>query len=534
MHGNKKERAPKQAPQPAETVKQQENAAVPESKPQDVSAPKTLPEREEAPSVNDGTEDNGAAGAAESAKDKAAEDAEQPDGPDASKEAEGAAVPETSDKAAEADAAEGAAVKSVASKADTAAEGEKHEENEKPEKSEQEGKAENAEKAQEPGTGGSPSPAAESRAPSEPSKPSEPPSKLSEPFNLLEPSAREKLRAVVGRLGWKKWAAVALVLVVLLGAGLFLAFGTTHVIERSDRDAKENIYMVVKPGTTASEISDHLTRLGVIDSRLRFWWLMKLQGDAQKFKTGTYAFAPHMDEQAVLDKLVSGDTTVVRFTIPEGFGIKEIAKRLADEGLVDEQEFLAEAKDFASYDYMKKRPNERYAAEGYLFPDTYEIHSEVTPEAIMKMMAEDFDTRLTPELRQQAAAKNLSIHDLVTLASLVEKEARYDEDRPIIAQVFFKRLQMGMPLQSDTTLQYLMVGPKEDVSIEDTKIDSPYNTYQHMGLPPGPIASPGMKSILAVLNPASTDYLYFVADRQGHNHYSQTYDEHLAIVEQVR
>lgn len=497
MHGNKKERAPKQAPQPAETVKQQENAAVPESKPQDVSAPKTLPEREEAPSVNDGTEDNGAAGAAESAKDTAAE---------------------------------GAAVKSVASKSDTAAEGEKHEENEKPEKSEQEGKAENAEKAQEPGTGGSPSPAAESRAPSKPSEPSEP----SEPSNLLEPSAREKLCAALSRLGWKKWAAVALVFVVLLGAGLFLAFGTTHVIERSDRDAKENIYMVVKPGTTASEISDHLTRLGVIDSRLRFWWLMKLQGDAQKFKTGTYAFAPHMDEQAVLDKLVSGDTTVVRFTIPEGFGIKEIAKRLADEGLVDEQEFLAEAKDFAPYDYMKKRPNERYAAEGYLFPDTYEIHSEVTPEAIMKMMAEDFDTRLTPELRQQAAAKNLSIHDLVTLASLVEKEARYDEDRPIIAQVFFKRLQMGMPLQSDTTLQYLMAGPKEDVSIEDTKIDSPYNTYQHMGLPPGPIASPGMKSILAVLNPASTDYLYFVADRQGHNHYSQTYDEHLAIVEQVR
>ena len=351
---------------------------------------------------------------------------------------------------------------------------------------------------------------------------------------LAEPARFEKLRAAVLNLGWKKWTAIAVVAAVLLGAGLFLAFGTSHTIERSDRDAGENIYMVVKPGTTASEISDRLTHLGVIDSRLRFWWLMKLQGDASKFKTGTYAFTPHMDEQAVLDKLVAGDTTVVKFTIPEGFGIKEIAKRLADEGLVDEQEFLAEAKDFAPYDYMKKRPNVRYAAEGYLFPDTYVIHSDVSAEGIMKMMAEDFDTRLTPALRQQAAAKGLSIHDLITLASLVEKEARYDEDRPIIAQVFFKRLQMGMPLQSDTTLQYLMAGPKEDVSIEDTKIDSPYNTYQHEGLPPGPIASPGMKSILAVLNPANTDYLYFVADRQGHNHYSQTYDEHLAIVEQVR
>lgn len=351
---------------------------------------------------------------------------------------------------------------------------------------------------------------------------------------LAELARFEKLRAAVLSLGWKKWTAIAVVAAVLLGAGLFLAFGTSHTIERSDRDAGENIYMVVKPGTTASEISDRLMQLGVIDSRLRFWWLMKLQGDASKFKTGTYAFTPHMDEQAVLDKLVAGDTTVVKFTIPEGFGIKEIAKRLADEGLVDEQEFLAEAKDFAPYDYMKKRPNVRYAAEGYLFPDTYVIHSDVSAEGIMKMMAEDFDTRLTPALRQQAAAKGLSIHDLITLASLVEKEARYDEDRPIIAQVFFKRLQMGMPLQSDTTLQYLMAGPKEDVSIADTKIDSPYNTYQHEGLPPGPIASPGMKSILAVLNPANTDYLYFVADRQGHNHYSQTYDEHLAIVEQVR
>lgn len=498
MHGNKKKRAPKQAPQPAETVKQQEKAAeqpadkaeaaVPEGKPQDN------------PAAKESTK-----------KAAAAESAEQPDTPDGSKE-EGATTPEAS-KVAETGTAESPAAKPA-----------KTSKGEKQQKTEQ---SETAEKAEKPEAGVKASAAAETPAPSKPSE-------NHKPSDGLEPSAREKLRAALGRLGWKKWAAVALVLVVLLGAGFFLAFGTTHVIERSDRDAKENIYMVVKPGTTASEISDHLTRLGVIDSRLRFWWLMKLQGDAQKFKTGTYAFAPHMDEQAVLDKLVSGDTTVVRFTIPEGFGIKEIAKRLADEGLVDEQEFLAEAKDFAPYDYMKKRPNERYAAEGYLFPDTYEIHSEVTPEAIMKMMAEDFDTRLTPALRQQAAAKNLSIHDLITLASLVEKEARYDEDRPIIAQVFFKRLQMGMPLQSDTTLQYLMAGPKEDVSIEDTKIDSPYNTYQHAGLPPGPIASPGMKSILAVLNPASTDYLYFVADRQGHNHYSQTYDEHLAIVEQVR
>lgn len=360
--------------------------------------------------------------------------------------------------------------------------------------------------------------------------------KKAAPAVTIEEGRFARFKDKLKSLGWKKWAAIAAVLIVLVGGGLgtYLAFGTTAVMQRSDRDAKENIYMTVKSGTTASEISERLTQLGVIDSRFRFWWLMKLQGDAGKFKTGTYAFKPHMDEQAVLDKLVAGDTTIVKFTIPEGFGVREIAKRLADEGLVDEQDFLEKAKTYAPYDYMKKLPNERYAAEGYLFPDTYEIQSDVTPELIMKMMTQDFDSRLTPAMRQQAASMGLSIHDLVTLASLVEKEARYDEDRPIIAQVFLKRLQMGMPLQSDTTLQYLMAGPKENVSIADTKIDSPYNTYQHEGLPPGPIASPGMKAINAVLHPAATDYLYFVADHDGHNHYAKTYEEHLAIVEQVR
>ena len=169
-----------------------------------------------------------------------------------------------------------------------------------------------------------------------------------------------------------------------------------------------------------------------------------------------------------------------------------------------------------------------------MFPDTYEVRSDVGAAEVLKLMAGEFDQKLTPELRERAAEQGLSVYELITLASLVEKEARFEEDRPMIAQVFLKRLRIGMPLQSDTTIQYLLNAPKEDVSIEDTKIDSPYNTYQHMGLPPGPIANPGIASIRAVLWPADTDYLYFVADREGHNHYSQSYEEHLAIVEQVR
>ena len=150
------------------------------------------------------------------------------------------------------------------------------------------------------------------------------------------------------------------------------------------------------------------------------------------------------------------------------------------------------------------------------------------------MMAENFEYRLTHSMRDRAYEENLSIYDLITLASLVEKEVRYSEDRPIVAQVFLKRLSLGMPLQTDASLQYLMDVPKEDVTIADTQINSPYNTYLNVGLPPGPIANPGIAAIEAVLYPADTDYLYFVADRSGHNHYSYTYDEHLNLVNQYR
>ncbi|MDD6134297.1 MAG: endolytic transglycosylase MltG [Selenomonadaceae bacterium] len=343
----------------------------------------------------------------------------------------------------------------------------------------------------------------------------------------------DKLAAASDTMTWKRWA-VAAVLALLVFVGVCTAIFRSSSTPRASISADQPIYVSVKPGMSASDIGDELVKHGVLESKFSFWWKVKTSDAASQFKSGVYAMKPNMAAEEVLRKLVSGDTTVVKFTIPEGFGVKEIAKRLADEGLVEEQEFLAKAKKYAPYDYIERKDDIRYACEGFLFPDTYELHEDPTPESIMKMMAEDFDTRLTPELRARAREMNLSIFDLITLASLVEKEALYAEDRPIIAQVFFKRLKIGMPLQSDTTLQYLLDAPKEDVSIKDTKIESPYNTYQHRGLPPGPIASPGMAAIKAVLYPADTDYLYFVADRKGHNHYSTNYADHQVIVNQVR
>ena len=297
---------------------------------------------------------------------------------------------------------------------------------------------------------------------------------------------------------------------------------------------EKRVHIKIRDGMSTGEIADQLESKNIIASSLKFRILSRIRGYDGKMKPGTYTFYVGMPEDEVFKKILNGEKVLIKFTIPEGFGVKEIAERLYSLDLADKEDFLKAAEKFAPYKYMEKRKNSIFAAEGFLFPDTYTVESDISVEEILKIMTEDFDSRLTTEMRVQAQQMGLSVYDLVTLASLVEKEVRYPEDRSIVAQVFLKRLQINMPLQTDASLQYLMDAPKEDVSIEDTKIESLYNTYQHYGLPPGPIANPGMDSIEAVLNPADTDYLYFVADRNGHNHYSQTYEEHLYLVNQYR
>lgn len=322
--------------------------------------------------------------------------------------------------------------------------------------------------------------------------------------------------------------ALMFVLIVLFVIGPMLG-ASPHTGERG-----VPVYFTVRPGMSVSEIGKELHERGVIDSETKFWWTAKLNGFENKVKSGTFALETGMSPRDALETLVYGNTVVIRFTIPEGFSVREIAERLEKEGLVSADDFMRRAKTYRPYPYVEEHENVRYAAEGFLFPDTYEINGEFDAARIMEMMAENFDRRLTKEMRERAKTMNLSIYELVTLASLVEKEAYHEEDRPIIAQIFLKRLKLGMPLQADPTVQYLLDAPKEDLLLRDTKIESPYNTYQNAGLPPGPIASPGTASLMAVLHPAETDYLYFVADRSGNNYYATNYADHLALVDRVR
>ena len=359
--------------------------------------------------------------------------------------------------------------------------------------------------------------------------------------NLLAPFRR--IKSVLEEISWKYILSVVfgvIFCIAIVGAVLiFVDPSSIKPVQELkpkivDESAENHVHVKVAEGMTTSEIADVLEAKEVIASSLKFRIVSRLRGYEGQLKPGTYVFATGMNDEDVFAKLLNGEKYLVRFTIPEGFGVKEIAERLYSLDLVDKEDFLKAAEDFAPYGYMRKHKNVRYAAEGFLFPETYSVESDAPIDEILKMMAGEFDSRITPQMRERAKELGLSLYDLTTLASLVEREVRYPEDRAIVAQVFLKRLKMNMPLQTDATLQYLLDEPKEDVTLKDTEIDSPYNTYKNVGLPPGPIANAGMEAFDAVLHPANTDYLYFVADRQGHNHYSYTYDEHLVLVNQYR
>ncbi len=345
-------------------------------------------------------------------------------------------------------------------------------------------------------------------------------------------------------ISWRYVANVAgAVFLCVVLVGVVLVFADPSVVKldksappesESETVVERRVNVKIREGLSTAEIADRLVEKGVIGSSLKFRILARLRGYDDKLRPGSYTFTPDMAYDEVFAKLLTGEKKLIKFTVPEGFGVKEIAERLYNLDLVNREDFLQAAEDFAPYDYMRKRKDVIFAAEGFLFPDTYTVESDMEIDELLDLMAGTFDQKLKPEMRVQAEKMGLSVYDLITLASMVEREVRYPEDRPIVAQVLLKRLKLNMPLQTDATLQYLMDAPKEEVSIEDTQIDSPYNTYQHVGLPPGPIANPGMASIEAVLSPADTDYLYFVADRSGHNHYAYTYDEHLNLVNRYR
>ncbi|HZW83129.1 MAG TPA: endolytic transglycosylase MltG, partial [Candidatus Deferrimicrobium sp.] len=225
------------------------------------------------------------------------------------------------------------------------------------------------------------------------------------------------------------------------------------------------------------------------------------------------------------------ESTAVRVTIPEGFTTKQIVDLLVQEKLIDKEKFmsLVKSKDFG-FSFLQGLPQSEARLEGFLFPDTYEIAPGTSEEEIISLMLKRFEQELTPEVKAAISQKALTVQNFVTLASLIEREAREPEDRPVISQVFQKRLRIGMPLQSCASIQFILGTAKPVLSLKDLEVKSPYNTYKNTGLPPGPIANPGRAALLAAAFPASTDYLYFVAKSDGYHAFAKSYEEHLRNV----
>lgn len=295
------------------------------------------------------------------------------------------------------------------------------------------------------------------------------------------------------------------------------------------------VAITVKPGMNASDIAQLLYQKGVIQHTTLFHLIAKIERLDSSLQAGDYVFSANMTLLQVVDRLGKGEVSSRQITIPEGYTVAQIAKLLQDEHIGNAETFKKLAKTAVPYAYMQNtNPNVSYQAEGFLFPDTYQIARGASEEKIMQLLMGHFDKQFTPAMRQRAEQMGLSVREVIILASLVEKEAQIEKDRPLIAGVFLNRLRQDMPLQSCATIQYILGYPKPELTVQDTEIASPYNTYQHGGLPPGPIANPGLAAIKAVLYPEKTDYLYFVADKKGAHHFSRTYEEHLAMIEQVQ
>jgi len=279
--------------------------------------------------------------------------------------------------------------------------------------------------------------------------------------------------------------------------------------------------VVIAKGSDGARIADRLEEEGIIRSADGFNWYLRLNGKSGKLKAGTYSLSPAQNVAEIVAILIEGKEDMLRLTIPEGLKLEQIAQRIEEAGLGSKSKFLAACNEG---DPKKRLPGEKL--EGYLFPDTYTFPHGTSEEQLRDLMLDRFFAFWTAEREAAAKAGGRTRRQVVILASIVEREAMVNEERPIIAGIFLNRLRKGMMLQSCATVEYAIGVHRERLTIQDMKVDSPYNTYKYPGLPPGPICCPGAASLKAALEPTKTDYLFFVSRNDGTHQFSKTFGEH--------
>jgi UPF0755 protein len=286
------------------------------------------------------------------------------------------------------------------------------------------------------------------------------------------------------------------------------------------------IDITVPPNTSVTGVADILSRKGVIVSRLAFQVYVRLNGYNSKLDAGHYQVPAGADTIEVVALMGHARGNEVSVTIPEGFTAKQAGDVFQQSGLFSAQKYVAAVEhDQFNQDFLASRP-QGSSVDGFLFPDTFFFSPKASPDDVINAQLNRFGEVVTPEMRAHAADHNLTLYQEIVLASIVEREAKFDQDRGQIAAVFYNRLAIGMPLEADATLLFAKGATGGPVTEPDKSINSPYNTYANKGLPPGPICNPGLASIKAALTPAQNGFLFYVTDRDGHAHFSRTLAEH--------
>lgn len=330
---------------------------------------------------------------------------------------------------------------------------------------------------------------------------------------------------------------------------ILLAFLLTHITstyteniilseaERVKNTEVSKMTLIVTEDTTLEDIATALYKEGCITNKNYFMLEAKMDGTTSGFVPGEYTISSNLSSGKIL-KLITPNQDdqkqSIQFTIPEGYTIEQIGEVLEDKNIVTKDEFLkaVRIRDYSSeYSFLKKLPansDYKYCLEGYLFPDTYRVYQGISSEEIIVMMLNRFEEVIS-RYNTYIHSSPYSIHELLTIASIIEQEAKLDEERPVISGVIYNRLNSDMKLQMCSTIQYTLPRHKKVLTIENLSIDSPYNTYLYSGLPIGPICNPGEACLKAALMPNEHDYYYFVLQNaeEGNHYFSHTMDEHL-------
>ncbi len=338
----------------------------------------------------------------------------------------------------------------------------------------------------------------------------------------------------------KKYKIILLVIAALL---LFRAvlIGYRIYWSRPATNSK-NILFEIKQGDSVRNVAENLQKEKLLKNTLLFRWYFSARALDKKLQIGSFELKPGYSIRALASILTDSNLVEAKFTFLEGWTLREYDHYLENQGVVQKKELeeliglpgidyrfnknFNRPRDFSlRFDFLRDKPT-YVSLEGYLFPDTYQINKSTNGTGIVSIMLENFGHKLTPALRQEISNQNKTIFEMVTVASLIEAEASRSEDRKMVSAILWRRLAVGMPLQLDSTVNYVTGKKVSSISLADQEIDSPYNTYKYKGLPLGPINNSSLDSLMAAIYPARNDYWYFLTGKDGKMYYAKNLKEH--------